>query len=91
MAAGAFTAGLESQPAMRYAVLTMKSGVALEAKLASLTPHQEHAVGVSVRVMARRATFHFDRRVFVDIRTALLGMAVRASLKIRLVQAGVIQ
>src|SRR6185437_4337399 len=90
MTTRALAAGLETQPAMRYSRLIVVSGVALQTKLAAFAPHQQHAVGAAVRCVARGATFHLHRRVFINVRTTLLGMAVHATLKIRFIKAGVV-
>lgn len=89
--AGTLAAGLKTQPAMGHTGLVVIPGVALQAKLPPFTPHQQHAVGAAVRGVASGATLHFRRRVLIDIRPALLRMAVHATLKIRFVQAGVVQ
>ena len=91
VAARAFTAGLESKPPVRHTILAMEPGVALQAKLSSLASYQEHPVGVAVRVVARGAALHFDRRVLEYERTAFLRVAVHAALEIRLVQARMVQ
>ena len=59
MAANTFAAGLESQAAVRHLRLRVKSGVALQAELAAFAPHQKHAVGASVRIVAGDAPSTF--------------------------------
>lgn len=88
VAAHTFAAGLESQAAVRHLRLGMKSGVALQAELASLAPHEEHAVGTAVWVMAGHAAFHFYRGVFEDEWTALFHVAFHAGFRSRMVEAG---
>jgi hypothetical protein len=91
MAACALTAGLESQPPVRHASLIMESGMTLQAKLSSFTPHQQHAVGAAVRRVAGSAALHLRCRMFVDIRAAFFRVAIHTGFSIQLVQAGMIQ
>ena len=91
MAASAFTAGLEAEPAMRHSVLSMKSGMALQAQLPALAPRQQHAIGAAVRSVAGGTAFYLQRRMLVDKRATLFGVAAHASLVIRFLQAGVIE
>ena len=74
-----------------WATLTVERGVALQAELPALTTHQEHAVGVAVRIVADHATLNSYRRMLEDVRPALLHVALDAGLPVRLVQAGPVQ
>ncbi len=87
MATGTFAAGLKTQARVRHAGLTVESVVALQAKLAALAAHQQHAVSAAVRIVAGGAAFHLRGRMLVQIRPALLRMALDASFKVRSVEA----
>jgi hypothetical protein len=87
VAANAFSARLKSQPAVRNLRLRVKSGVALQAQLAAFAPHQKHAIGTSMRVMAGNASFDFYGRVLEYKRPALLHVALDAGFRSRIVQA----
>lgn len=91
VAAGAFAAGLKTQPAVGNARRVVKSGVTLQAELASFTPNQKHSVRAAVRRVAGRAAQYLHRSVLVNVRPALLLVAIQATEKIRPVQAGAIQ
>jgi len=58
MTARTLSTGLEAEPPMGNAGLSMETGVALQAQLASFTPHQQHAVGAAVRIVASRAALN---------------------------------
>jgi len=87
VAANAFAARLKAQPGVRHLGLVMKTGVALETKLAPLAPNQQEIVGASVRVVACDAALDFDRRVLVNERAALFYVAIDARFETRLFQA----
>jgi hypothetical protein len=59
MTARALSTGLEAQPPMGNAGLSVETGVALQAQLASFTPYQQHAVGAAMGIVASRAALHF--------------------------------
>ena len=88
MTANALAAGLESQPAMRNLCLGVISGMALQAKLAAFPAHQQHAVGTAVRIVARDAALDLYSRMFEHKRPALLHVALDASFRSGIVQAG---
>src|ERR1700733_4138888 len=88
MAAGTLAASLEAEARVRHARLTVESVVALQAELAAFTPHQQHAIGAAVRIVAGSAAFYLCRRMLVDAGSALFHMALDASLKVRFVEAG---
>ena len=89
MAANAFAAGLEAQATMRH-LRGVKFRMAFQAKLATLAPHQQHPVVAPVRIVARRAAFHFHRGMLVDKRPALLHVALHAGFRSCANQAGCI-
>jgi len=90
MTARTLSTGLEAEPSMGNAGLSMETGVALQAQLASFTPHQKHAVGAAMGIVASRAALHLHRGVLVNVGPALFLMAIQAAVKSRPVQAVVI-
>ena len=72
----ALAAGLESEPAVRRLRQKMKARMTLQAQLPAFSAHEQHAVGRSVRIVACHAAFHLRCRVLVNIRSALLHMAL---------------
>lgn len=88
VAADALAARLKSQASVRNTGLRVKPGVALQAELPAFAPHQQHAIGTAVRVVADHASFHLGRRVLEYIRPAFLDVALHASFRTRMVQAG---
>ena len=91
VAADAFSAGLESQPAVWHGGLSMKACVALQTELAAFAAHQEHPVGAPVRVMARNAAFDAHSRVLINVRTALFHVAIDAHLLAGFIEARGVQ
>jgi hypothetical protein len=68
----------------------MEAGVALQAELPPFTPHQQHAIGAAVGIVADHASFHPHRRVFIKIRSALFHVALDAGLPPRVIQTSAI-
>src|SRR5579864_9639573 len=88
MTAGTLAARLKTQTAVRNSRFVMKSGVTLQAELPPFAPHQKHAIGAAVGIVASRTAFHLHRSVLVNVRAAFLLMAVHAALKIGPIQTG---
>lgn|SRR6185295_6564330 len=81
VATHAFATGLETQPAMRYRVLFMNSGMALQAQLAPFPPNQKHSIDTAVWIVAGDTSIDFPGRMFVDKRTVLLHVTGRTGLR----------
>ncbi len=90
MTARTLATGLEAEPPMGNTGLSVKTGVALQAQLASFTPYQQHAVGTAMGIVASGAAFHLHRGMLVNVGPALFLMAIQAAVKSRPVQAGAV-
>ncbi len=88
MATGALAAVLETQAGMRHPGLCVESGVALQAELPPFTPHQQHAIGAAMGIVADDATRNPHGRVFINKGATLLHVALNAGLPIGFLQAG---
>jgi hypothetical protein len=88
VATGTLAAGLKTKAAMGNSWFVMKSGMALQAELSPFAPHQQHAIGAAVRIVASGTAFHLHRSVLVNVRAAFLLMAVHTALKIGPSQTG---
>jgi len=88
MAARAFARGLESQPAVGYAGLTVEASVALETKELALAAHKHEVIDAAMRRVAGHAAFHSGGRMLKDKRPAFFHVACHARLEVRLVEAG---
>lgn len=90
VAAGALSTDLVAQPRVRRPGLIVEAGVTLQAELPAFTPHQQHAIGTAVGIVADHATLHPRGRVLVNTRPALLHVALDAGLPVGRIQAGAV-
>jgi hypothetical protein len=90
VAAGTLAAGLKTQATVRSRSLSVEAGMTLQAELPALPPHQQHAIGAAVRIVADHAAFHSHRGVLINVGPAFFHVALDACLPVGGIQAGAI-